>query len=90
MALKTPTITSEERAAILALQIPAEKRRRHEDGYLSRAQDKDRACGSKRAYTYEYAREVVERFRRNHNQIMDAYRCRHCQSWHVGHPVDRK
>ena len=83
--MKTPTTISEE---IFALQIPKEQRRRHDDGFIGRRQNRALACGNKIGYTYEYAQEVVKRFRRNHSRRMAAYRCRHCQSWHVGNPVE--
>ena len=79
-------MTADLREQILALQIPKEQRRRHLDGFFGRKQNKRLGCGNKRSYTYEYAQEVVERFRRNHDRKMAAYRCRYCQSWHVGGP----
>lgn len=88
--MKTPTIISDGlRTEILALAIPKTHRCRHK-ALEERTQSRRYGCGQKRQYTFEYAQEVVTRFRRNHNQLMNAYRCRHCQHWHVGRATDIK
>lgn len=51
-------------------------------------QNRKTGCGKKRGYTYAYAQRVVYRFAHFHDALVSAYRCRFCQSWHVGHRGD--
>lgn len=44
------------------------------------------ACSGKRQYpTFKDATRVALKIRQNKDgERMDAYRCRHCQHWHIG------
>lgn len=45
-------------------------------------------CFRKKAYSERVAEKVAGRIRHRTGERVVAYGCRHCGSWHVGHPED--
>ena len=54
--------------------------------YMSRAQrDREKSCGGKVSYKTEQEAETAVIYQREfYGHKLEAYRCRYCQSWHLG------
>jgi hypothetical protein len=46
-----------------------------------------RACNGKRPHSRSFAEHVALSMARKLHEPFQAYRCRHCEFWHVGHPL---
>lgn len=55
---------------------------------------RQRACDGKRVLDFHEARKTAQRMRRQHETVVQPYRCQHCHRWHVGehlkNPKDRR
>jgi hypothetical protein len=48
---------------------------------------KTSACTGKRKLSQESAEKAVLAMAQKHREPFQSYRCRHCDFWHVGHPL---
>lgn len=52
-------------------------------------QDRDRSCASKLYYGSEAtAQKSAQKVGEKNNTKLEAYKCRHCAGWHIGHSRD--
>ena len=45
------------------------------------------SCSGKRRYSRASAQHAVLAMAQKRHEPFEAYRCRHCDFWHVGHPL---
>jgi hypothetical protein len=51
------------------------------------ARSKASSCGGKRRHSRLSAEYAVQAMAQKHHEPFEAYRCRYCDFWHVGHPL---
>jgi hypothetical protein len=49
--------------------------------------DKQSSCRGKRRYSQKSAERAALTLAQKHHEPFQAYKCQHCDSWHVGHPL---
>ena len=65
--------------------------RAHREPVLAPVSGPSVSCAGKRQYaTFQDAQHVASKMRRHTDECMGAYRCRHCQRWHLGHQTPRR
>lgn len=47
------------------------------------------SCAGKQSFASANLAHKVAKRRMTRGYISDAYRCRHCNQWHIGKPIDR-
>jgi hypothetical protein len=48
---------------------------------------KPSSCSGKRGHSRPSAERAALAMAQTHHEPFEAYRCRHCDFWHVGHPL---
>jgi hypothetical protein len=48
---------------------------------------KTSGCSGKRKLSQELAEKAMLAMAQKHREPFQSYRCRHCDFWHVGHPL---
>jgi len=50
-------------------------------------EDRRRSCLGKVQYSEEYARQCAAEMQKKRERPFDAYQCRYCDHWHIGHSI---